>query len=183
MYQERHCTWLERNTNRVAPWWCVFWTKARLYCSCHWSLAARRPIARQDRDGFVKHHIRISNFRRAWLQTKAQCNTNLCKWSHRDMERQFAGRHRWHFLVGCQVVSFLPWETMCPIKGGGGGGGGGPLSRRGWPASGSNESRAFYSSDHLCPAAPSIWAGEADHKTEGLRCCSGIYLEPWRREA
>lgn len=104
--------------------------------------------------------------------TKAQCNTNLCEWCLGYLA-QFAGRHRWHFLVDCQVVSFLPWETMCPIKGGGGGGGG-PLRQCGWSASGRmNHVYPILST----PISPPIWAGEVGHKTKALDCRSGIYHE------
>lgn len=88
-----HMASKESEQNRTAT--AVFSEQRLVLCSCHCSLADSGPTRHNATvTRLRKHHIRIPNFRRAPVQTKAQCNTNLCKRSPQRYGAQFAGRHR-----------------------------------------------------------------------------------------
>lgn len=60
----------------------------------------------------------ICNFRKAWI-TKMQFHISHKSSVMLSCSAEADFQHRWHFLVGFQVV-FVPWDTMCPKNGGGG---------------------------------------------------------------
>lgn len=77
------------------------------------------------------------------------------------------GRHRWHFLVNFQFV-FVPWDTMCPIKGGERGK---LLRQSGWPTTGKM--------NHVCPPPHLNWRCRSQDQGSGSPHCS--HCELWCR--
>lgn len=114
-------------------------------------------------------YILSSNFRKIWI-TKAHCYTNKSSCTLKcfgQLDCRFSalhtGRHRWHFLVNCQVV-FVPWDTMCPMKGGGE-----PLRRSGdWPTTG----RLNHVSLSLSPPPSLSWRCRSQDQGSGSPHCS-----------